>query len=196
MSWTAQLLEGDHVVLTPLTEQHLRPLWAIAQHESVWRYMPFAVRTFDEFEHGYFAHLRREQAQGSSMPFVTQLRTTGELVGSTSYLAVEPQHKRLEIGATWINPAHQRSAVNTEAKLLQLTDAFERLDCNRVELKTDSLNEKSQRAIARIGGVLEGTFRNHMVLPDGRIRHTVWFSLTREEWPQAKQRLLDMLHVQ
>ena len=120
------------------------------------------------------------------MAFVTRLASTRAVAGSTCYLAVNEYNKHLEIGATWVTPGHQRSPVNTEAKLLQLTDAFERLDCNRVELKTNSLNERSQKAIARIGGKQEGTFRNHMVMPDGRLRHTMWFFIIREDWPEAK----------
>ncbi len=114
------------------------------------------------------------------LPFTTIDRTTGRIVGSTSYLAIEPAHKRLEIGGTWITPSHQRSAVNTEAKLLQLTHCFEVLGCNRVEFKTDSRNEKSRTALARIGAVEEGAFRAHMVMPDGAAAHLGLLQRDRE----------------
>ncbi|MGK0223055.1 MAG: RimJ/RimL family protein N-acetyltransferase [Limisphaerales bacterium] len=185
MAWQQISLEGRHVVLEPLTKDDFEPLWAIAQHESIWRYMPFAATTYEEFA-GYLHSTLRQVERGDAMAFVTRLASTRAVAGSTCYLAVNEYNKRLEIGATWVTPGHQRSPVNTEAKLLQLTDAFERLGCNRVELKTDSLNERSQKAIARIGGIQEGTFRNHMVMPDGRLRHTMWFSIIREDWPEAK----------
>ena len=132
-------------------------------------------------------------AKGTVLPFTTIDRKTGRIVGSTSYLAIEPAHKRLEIGGTWITPSHQRSPVNTEAKLLQLSHCFEVLGCNRVEFKTDSRNAKSRAALARIGAVEEGTFRAHMVMPDGALRTSVYFSVIASEWPGVKARLLQKL---
>jgi RimJ/RimL family protein N-acetyltransferase len=114
-------------------------------------------------------------------------------VGSTGYLNIDRQHRRLEIGGTWIAPEWQRTACNTEAKLLQLTHAFETLGCNRVEFKTDSLNERSRAALLRIGATEEGTFRNHMVMPDGRLRHSVYFSVIESEWPRVRVRLEALL---
>jgi N-acetyltransferase len=115
--------------------------------------------------------------------------TCEQPIGSTSYPNLDPQHRRLEIGGTWITPAWQRSAVNTEAKYLQLSHAFDTLGCIRVEFKTDALNLKSRRALARIGAVEEGTLRNHMVMPDGRLRHSVYFSIVDSEWPTVKAHL-------
>lgn len=188
MVWKIEPLIGQHVTLQPLTEAHIEPLWAVAQHASIWRYMPFAAATFEQFAE-YLRGALAQVERGETMAFVTQLNATGEAVGATSFLALSEAHRRLEIGATWITPAQQRSVVNTEAKLLQLTDAFERFQCNRVELKTDSLNDRSQQAILRLGAAEEGTFRNHMIMPDGRLRHTVWFSITRDEWPDIKASL-------
>ncbi len=188
MVWQSQLLEGRHVRLEPLTSDHMEPLWTVAQDPAIWRYMPFQANSFEAFA-GYLQRLLTQQSAGEALPFATYHKDTAAYVGSTSYLAIDPYNKRLEIGATWITPARQRSATNTEAKLLQLTDAFERLACNRVEFKTDSLNERSRAALLRIGATQEGTFRNHMIMPDGRIRHSVYFSVTREEWPDVKRRL-------
>lgn len=188
MPWSIKALEGQHTRLEPLREDHIEALWTVADHPDIWRYMPFDASTFAGFAN-YLKDQLRQHAQGQSMPFATIHAPSNTPVGATSFLAVNEAHRRVEIGATWITPAHQRSAINTEAKMLQLTDAFERLDCLRVELKTDSLNLRSQTAIARLGATEEGTFRNHMVMPDGRIRHTVWFSITREEWPEVKQGL-------
>lgn len=188
MVWKIEPLVGQHVTLQPLTEAHFEPLWAVAQHASIWRYMPFAAATFEQFA-DYLRGTLAQVERGETMAFVTQLNATGEAVGATSFLALSEAHRRLEIGATWITPAQQRSVVNTEAKLLQLTHAFERFQCNRVELKTDSLNDRSQQAILRLGATEEGTFRNHMIMPDGRLRHTVWFSITADEWPAVKASL-------
>jgi len=134
------------------------------------------------------AELAKQQA-GQVVRFVTIATAIGQPVGSTSYMNIDRQHSRLEIGGTWITPAWQRSPINTEAKYLQLRHAFETLGCIRVEFKTDALNTKSRQAIARLGAVEEGTFRNHMIMPDGRIRHSVYFSITREDWPQVKAHL-------
>ncbi len=185
MAWQAQALIGQHITLQPLAQEHFEPLWTVAQHESIWRFMPFPAGTRPEFNQ-HLEVLLSQRDKAEAMPFVTINSVSGELIGATSFLAISEFHRRLEIGSTWITPEHQRSAVNTEAKLLQLTDAFERLNCNRVELKTDSLNERSQAAILRWGAQYEGTFRNHMVLPDGRLRHTKWYSITRDEWPSVK----------
>jgi RimJ/RimL family protein N-acetyltransferase len=137
----------------------------------------------------YVASELAKQQAGLVVRFATIATAIAEPVGSTSYLNIDRQHRRLEIGGTWITPAWQRSPINTEAKYLQLRHAFETLGCIRVEFKTDSLNTKSRQALTRIGAVEEGTFRNHMVMPGGRIRHSVYFSITSEDWPAVKAHL-------
>jgi RimJ/RimL family protein N-acetyltransferase len=134
-------------------------------------------------------------ASGLVLPFVTIERASNRIAGATSFLAIEAAHKRLEIGATWITPALQRSALNTEAKLLQLTHCFEVLGCNRVEFKTDERNEQSRAALARIGAKEEGRFRAHMVMPDGCLRTSVWFSVIAPEWPAVKRALAAKLRA-
>jgi RimJ/RimL family protein N-acetyltransferase len=126
---------------------------------------------------------------GTERPFATIDRATGRAVGSTRFLSIVPEHRRLEIGWTWIATALQRSGANREAMLLQLTHAFETLGANRVEFKTHARNEPSRTALAGIGATFEGVFRNHMIMPDGSIRHSAYFSLTAEEWPAVKARL-------
>ena len=137
----------------------------------------------------------REQASGISLPFAQVERASGRVIGSTRYGNIERAHHRLEIGWTWVARAWQRTAVNTEAKYLLLRHAFETLGCMRVELKTDSLNERSRAAIQRIGAREEGIFRNHMITASGRIRHTVYFSIVDSEWPQVKSRLESRLEL-
>jgi RimJ/RimL family protein N-acetyltransferase len=128
-----------------------------------------------------------EQQRGVSLPFVIVDQASDQVIGSTRYANIERGHRRLEIGWTWLTPGYQRSGANTEAKLLLLTHAFDVLGAVRVELKTDSLNQKSRTAIARLGAVEEGTFRNHMIIPStGRVRHTVYYSIIDSEWPPIK----------
>jgi RimJ/RimL family protein N-acetyltransferase len=181
-------LEGKHVRLEPVRLDHVAALWRIGAYEEIWRYMPYSVRSEDDMRIFIEAEFRKQQA-GFAFRYATIVKPSQQLVGSTSYLNIDRQHRRLEIGGTWITPSWQRSAVNTEAKFLQLSHAFETLGCIRVEFKTDSLNVKSRQALARIGAVEEGTFRNHMVMPDGRLRHSVYFSIVDSEWPSVKAHL-------
>ena len=185
-------LEGRHVRLEPVSLAHVPALWRAGADEEIWRYIPYAIRAEDEMQAYVEAEIAKQQA-GLTVRFATIAKAIAEPVGSTSYLNIERQHRRLEIGGTWITPAWQRSPINTEAKYLQLRHAFEALGCIRVEFKTDSLNTKSRQALARIGALEEGTFRNHMVMPDGRIRHSVYFSITCEDWPAVKAHLEELM---
>jgi RimJ/RimL family protein N-acetyltransferase len=146
------------------------------------------VRTADDMA-AYVELALKEQANGMSLPFAQIEKATGRLIGSTRYMNIDRVHHRVEIGCTWIGREWQRTAANTEAKYLLLRHAFETLGCMRVELKTDSLNDKSRAAILRIGAKEEGIFRNHMITSTGRIRHTVYFSVIDSEWPEVKSRL-------
>jgi RimJ/RimL family protein N-acetyltransferase len=130
-----------------------------------------------------------EQEHGASLPFAIIEKATRRAIGSTRYGNIDRTHHRIEIGWTWVGREWQRTAVNTEAKYLLLKHAFETLGCMRVELKTDSLNERSRAAILRIGAREEGIFRNHIITARGRIRHTVYFSIIDSEWPAVKARL-------
>jgi RimJ/RimL family protein N-acetyltransferase len=160
----------------------------VGLEEELWRWIPTPVRTAADMA-AYVELALKEQADGVSLPFAQIERATGRVIGSTRYMNIERTHHRVEIGCTWIGRAWQRSAVNTEAKYLLLRHAFETLGCMRVELKTDSLNEKSRAAILRIGAKEEGIFRNHMITSTGRIRHTVYFSIVDSEWPEVKSQL-------
>ncbi len=141
----------------------------------------------------YVARALDEARQRIAVPFVLIDQASDQVIGSTRYGSIDSLHRRLEIGWTWITPAFQRTAINTEMKLLLLTQAFEKLGANRVELKTDALNEQSRNAIKRIGATEEGTFRHHMVTASRRIRDTVYFSIILTEWPAVKARLTGML---
>lgn len=188
MEITPVTLEGRRVCLEPVRPEHVAALWRVGADADIWRYMPYTLRSQEDMQRFIAAELRKQQ-DGLAFRFVTMARSINQPVGSTSYLNIDRQHRRLEIGGTWITPAWQRSAVNTEAKYLQLTHAFETLGCVRVEFKTDSLNVKSRQALARLGAVEEGTLRNHMIMPDGRLRHSVYFSIMASEWPAVKAHL-------
>ena len=185
-------LEGRHVRLEPLSQAHHADLSAVGLAEELWRWIPTPVRTREEMS-AYIQTALDEQARGVSIPFALIEKAGNRAIGSTRYGNIDRTHHRVEIGWTWVAPIWQRTAVNTEAKYLLLCHAFETLGCIRVELKTDSLNEKSRNAILRIGAREEGTFRNHMITASGRIRHTVYFSILDSEWPEVKSRLQTML---
>ena len=187
-------LEGAHVRLEPMRDEHADGLVAAGCGHSLFRFFPFSLETEDAMR-AYVKLNVAATVSGAVLPFVTLERATKRVVGATSFLAIEPAHRRLEIGATWITSSHQRSRVNTEAKLLQLTHCFEVLGCNRVEFKTDERNEKSRTALARIGAKEEGRFRAHMVMPDEHLRTSVWFSVIAPEWPAVKQALAAKLRA-
>jgi len=182
------VLEGRHVRLEPLSEAHHADLAAVGLDEELWRWIPTPVRTPQEMS-GYIQTALEEQSRGVSLPFALIEKTSGRAIGSTRYGNIDRAHHRVEIGWTWVAPPWQRTGVNTEAKYLLLRHAFETLGCIRVELKTDSLNERSRNAILRIGAREEGTFRNHMITSTGRIRHTVYFSILDSEWLGVKSGL-------
>jgi RimJ/RimL family protein N-acetyltransferase len=183
------VLVGGHVRLEPLERRHAPGLFEAGRDPSVWRYMtipPFeAVADAEAFVESAVA----EETAGRQLPFATIDAQTDRVVGSTRYLDIQPAHRSIEIGFTWLSPEAQRTAINTEAKLLLLGHAFESLGAQRVCLKTDRENVRSQEAIARIGGVREGTLRAHMILWSGRVRDTVYFSILDAEWPSVKAKL-------
>jgi RimJ/RimL family protein N-acetyltransferase len=141
----------------------------------------------------YIEQALGDQARGTSLPFATIDQASGKVIGSTRYLNIDVSNFRVEIGSTWLAKPWQRTSANTEAKYLMLRHAFEKFGCIRVELKTDSLNQRSRDAILRLGAQEEGTLRNHMLTWTGRIRHTVYFSIIDAEWPEVKARLEGML---
>ena len=186
------VLEGAEVPLEPLSMDHLDGLCAVGLDPELWQWIPTPVRNPDEMQ-AYVQDALDEQRRGISMPFATLLKSNRQVVGCTRYANMSLKDSRVEIGWTWIGKPWQRSAVNTEAKYLMLRHAFEVMGCERVELKTDALNERSRNAIQRIGAKQEGIFRNHVICADGRIRNSVYFSIIDSEWPQAKTALEEKL---
>jgi RimJ/RimL family protein N-acetyltransferase len=186
------VLEGSAVRLEPLSMTHHAALCEVSLHCGLFRFFPFPMETPDDLR-GYIEAALRQQALGAALPFAIRERISGAVVGSTSYLAFERTHRRLEIGATWLAPKWQSTALNTEAKLLLVSHAIERLGMNRVEFKTDARNGRSRTALLRIGATEEGTFRSHMVMPDGHLRDSVYYSIVAREWPELKLRLEERL---
>jgi RimJ/RimL family protein N-acetyltransferase len=181
-------LEGRHVRLEPLSLTHHAALCEVGFDEAIWRYMPQTPRTPEDMR-AFIEAALEAQAAGTALPFATVEKASGRAIGSTRFFNIDRTHRRLEIGWTWLGLAWQRTAANTEAKYLLLAHAFETLGCIRVEFKTDSLNERSRAALLRIGAIEEGTLRNHMIMPDGRLRHSVYYSIIASEWPEVKARL-------
>ena len=182
------ILEGGQVRLEPLTLEHHAALCEVGLDPELWQWIPYRATTAEEML-AYIQSALKDQAAGTAQPFATVERSTGRVIGSTRYMNIDVTNRRREIGATWIAKPWQRTAINTEAKYLMLRHAFETLDCIRVELKTDALNQKSRKAILRIGAKEEGTLRRHVVTWTGRVRDSVYFSVLDSEWPQVKAAL-------
>lgn len=176
-------LEGHYVRLEPLTPHHAAAFYEAGRE---WNLTP------EEVKAGIESALR-QQSLGSALPFATVEKSSSQVVGGTRFLHIVPEHRRLEIGSTWIAKPWRRTAINTEAKFLMLEHAFERLGCTRVEFMADALNETSRKAILRLGAKEEGTFRNYIIRADGQIHDAVFYSIIETEWPSIRIRLLGML---
>ena len=185
-------LTGSIVRLEPLSVDHLDGLAAVAFDPAIWRWTLARPTDVDGLRAWLDAALAGATA-GTERPFATIDVETGRPIGSTRFMSIVPEHRRLEIGWTWVAPAWQRRGANQEAKYLQLRHAFEHLGANRVEFKTDSLNEKANPALLAIGATFEGAFRNHMIMPDDRLRHSNYYSVTSDEWPEVQARLIARL---
>jgi len=179
------VLEGRRVRLEPLTLDHVADLAEVALDPAIWQWTLARPTSEADLRAWAEAALAGRDA-GSELPFVTIDVATGRPIGSSRYMNIVLEHRRLEIGWTWVAPPWQRTGANREAKLLMLGHAFDALGCRRVEFKTDSLNEPSRTALLGIGATFEGIFRNHMVMPDGRMRHSAYYSVIDDEWPAVR----------
>ncbi len=179
------VLLGESVRLEPLSLDHHAALTEAIRDPSVSRWMSVPLSNGDDMR-GYIQDALRAQEKGSAVPFATVDRASGTVVGSTRFGNIDKTHRRVEIGWTFVAPRWQRTSINTEAKYLMLRHAFEEHGTIRVEFKTDALNERSRQAILRLGAREEGTLRNHMIVPGGRLRDSVYFSILDHEWPAVK----------
>ncbi len=181
-------LEGNLVRLEPLSYAHADGLWEAGQYEQIWTYMSTAFQKREDAD-SYVEAAITARNEGKELPFVIVEKRSNRVIGSTRFGNISRQDKGLEIGWTWLTPSVWKTPVNTECKWLLLRHCFEELGCIRVQLKTDSRNLNSQRAIERIGGVREGVLRNHMILHDGYVRDSVYFSILDREWPEVNRKL-------
>jgi RimJ/RimL family protein N-acetyltransferase len=178
-------LEGRIVRLEPLELDHVAGLAEVALDPRIWQWTLARPHSIDDLR-AWAETAIANRAAGTELPFVTIERSTGRPIGSSRFMNIVLEHRRLEIGWTWLAPGWQRTGANREAKLLMLGHAFDVLGCRRVEFKTDSRNEASRTALLGIGAQFEGIFRNHMVMPDGPMRHSAWYSVIDEEWPEVR----------
>jgi N-acetyltransferase len=181
-------LSGNHVELHPLSLAHTADLSSAIAVDDLWKLGVSDLPAPGSME-AYIAEALALQSAGKALPFALIDKSTGRAVGSTRFGNFEPAHRRVEIGWTWLGTPWQRTAFNTEAKYLLLSHAFEALGLNRVEFKTDVLNERSRKAILRLGALEEGVLRRHMVMRDGRVRDSVYYGIIAEEWPAVKESL-------
>lgn len=186
-------LSGRVVRLEPLSEAHVPELAVVGQDDSIWAYIPYPPVHSQADMLAWVRDLLARQTHGTDLPFAVVHLETGRAIGASRYLDIQLANRAVEIGGTWYAPAFQRTVVNTETKYLLLGHAFETLGCIRVQLKTDMRNERSQRAIERIGAAREGVLRHNMIMPDGHRRDSVYYSILAEEWPGVKARLEGML---
>jgi len=185
-------LKGKHATLEPLVREHEADLRRAAADGELWRLWYTSVPEPDKTAPYIDAALKMREDLGA-MPFAVRDSAAGDIVGCTRYFNVDAANRRLEIGHTWYAKRAQRSAINTECKLLLLTHAFEKLKCVAVEFRTHWFNHASRDAIARLGAKQDGVLRNHQILPDGSYRDTVVFSIIENEWPAVKRNLTFLL---
>ena len=189
------VLEGENVCLEPLQPGHAALLWEIAKNDvaDLFQWIPYRLESLGDFEQ-FNAQVLDDQARGTSIPFATYAREGSQIVGTTRYMNMDLANRKVEIGSTWIALPWQRTVINTEAKYLMLRHAFEVWNCVRVELKTDSRNQRSRNAILRLGAQEEGTLRKHMLTWNGRERDSIYFSILDTEWPAVKANLKSKLN--
>jgi len=187
-------LTGTYVRLEPLNETHIPGLAAIGIGQDFWNFMVYGNMETEADMRRWVRDILSRAEKGTDLPFAVIHLASGRVAGATRYLNIVPHDYGLEIGGTWYGPEFQRTAVNTECKYLLLSHAFETLQAIRVQFKADSRNERSQRAMERIGAKREGVLRNHMILPDGHIRHSVFYSILDSEWLEVKTNLEGMLN--
>ncbi|MGK2851958.1 MAG: GNAT family N-acetyltransferase [Candidatus Limnocylindrales bacterium] len=189
---TPVTLTGTRIRMEPLAERHLDDLARVAFDDAVWRWT--IARPMDEAGlQAWFEQARSNAEAGTEVPFATIDLASGRAVGSSRFMTIAPEHRRVEIGWTWVGTAFQRTGANREAKLLQLTHAFETLDTRRVEFKTHARNLASRAALLGIGATFEGVLRHHTLMPDGSDRDSAFYGVIAGEWPAVKARLVASL---
>jgi RimJ/RimL family protein N-acetyltransferase len=191
--WAVPILEGRIVRLEPLSPEHEQGLWLASRDPRTWQWLSIVQPASREEWSAFMEQALAAAAESTELPLVTV--RDGEVVGSTRFLALRPEHGSVEIGWTWLHPSAWGTGANVEAKLLQLGHAFEAWGCRRVEFKTDALNERSRRALEALGATFEGIHRKHMLVRSGENRDSAWYSVTDDEWPNVRAHLGTRLAV-
>jgi RimJ/RimL family protein N-acetyltransferase len=192
-TWVSPVtLKGSRVRLEPLDERHFEHLVQVAQDAAIFRWITNKPMDLGALR-AWFDQTQAAALTGTELPFATIDQASGHAIGSTRYMTITPEHRRLEIGWTWVGTSFQRTGANREAKLLQLAHAFETLGAERVEFKTHARNEKSRAALTGIGATFEGVLRHHTIMPDGSNRDSAYYSVLAAEWPDVKARLEALL---
>lgn len=186
-------LTGKHTRLEPLSLAHVDDLVPHAIDPGIWSFMPYGAIDTPERVRWWVQEMLRRQAAGNDLPFATIDMASGKAVGATRFMDIRRADRAVEIGGSWLGQAYRRTAINTEAKYLQLTHAFETWGCIRAQIKADLRNERSQRAIERLGATREGVIRKNMIMPDGYQRSSVYYSILDDEWSAVKTRLQTLL---
>lgn len=189
MEITPVTLRSSNVELIPMKNEHVEGLYEAGKYDEIWAVTQGQIYSLEDSK----AYIQKALEMTGALPFVIIERSTGKIVGSTRIFDISIPNRSLEIGSTWLTPAMWRTSVNTECKYLLLKHCFEELGTIRVQLKTDSRNLRSQNAIERLGAKREGVLRNHMILPNGYIRDSVYYSILDTEWPEIKLRLVGYL---
>ena len=182
-------LTGRYVQLEPLSLAHAPGLWEAGNDLEIWRFMPYGQVDSPAKMRGWVEEMLRRQARGADSSFAIIDLASGCPAGATRYMTIERHNRSLEIGGSWLGRAFRRTSANTESKYLLLRHAFESLGCVRVQFRTDLRNERSQRAIERLGAVREAVFRQYTIMPDGYQRSSVFYSIIDDEWPAVRARL-------
>jgi RimJ/RimL family protein N-acetyltransferase len=185
----AERLEGQIVVLEPLSPEHEPGLWEAASDPEVWRWLPWNGGASEEAFHDWMTEALDRSSAGVDCAFTVLSARGGQELGSTRYLALRPEHRGVEIGWTWLEPSAWKSGANAEAKLLLLRHAFDDLGCMRVEFKTDALNTRARTALEALPARFEGVFRKHMLVRGGTVRDSAWYAITDEDWPSVRANL-------
>lgn len=196
MNWidSNTVLEGETIMLIPLNETYFGQLDKLAEETKIWEFIPADMSTSKK-RLAVFANAIKLREEQLHYPFVIKLKPDNTIIGSTRLMEIFPQHKKLEIGWTWLHPDYWATSVNFECKLLLLTFCFEQLKAIRVQLKTDENNKRSRKAIEKIGGQYEGVLRHELIRENGIIRNSAYFSVIDTEWPQIKQQLEQKLNL-
>jgi RimJ/RimL family protein N-acetyltransferase len=192
-AWDSIVLEGELVRLEPLAPGHEQGLWEASRDSRIWTWLSIVQPQAPGELRAWLEDALAGAAAGTELPFATIRQSDGVVVGSTRFMSLRPEHRSLEIGWTWLAPLAWQTGANVEAKLLMLGDAFERLGCRRVELKTDAQNERSRAAMAALPAQFEGIHRRHMLVRGDENRDSAWYSVIAEEWPEVRANLLRRL---